>query len=333
MIHSIQYLRFLGAFAVLLFHLFALNERYYSGINLPDFFSIGNFGVDIFFIISGYVMALITYNAIPGLKTVRQFLIKRAYRIYPIYWFYTFIVFVIYFYYPNMVNSSYVNSPSVLRSLLLLPDNTTPWLNVGWTLVYEVYFYFIVSILLFFKIQVRNYFLASYFVFIIFYNYNFYLNSNPINPFEQYYLSPLICEFIMGYWLFFQKFKIPKIFGIFLSFFSILIVIYLAINFDINSNFKRLLIYGLPSLLLVYSINLIFTGLKKSRFISILGDISYSTYLSHILVLNSIGVIFNFLEFDSLYGSIICIIISVFAVYIWSYLSYNFIEKKISLQK
>tara|TARA_B100000989_G_C19512468_1_gene459835 strand:- start:1081 stop:2043 length:963 start_codon:yes stop_codon:yes gene_type:complete len=313
---------------VLAYHLFALNSRYYQDL-LPDFFYTGTLGVDIFFILSGYVMALITHKASPGYLTVRSFIIKRGLRIYPIYWLYTSLVLLIYAINPNIVNSSYTENPSILRSFLLLPDFSAPWLNVGWTLVYEIYFYFLISILLFFKLKIRNYFLLFYFIFLIFYNFNYYYSLNPNNPFKEYYLSPLVCEFILGYWLFFKQYNKNTSVNSAGLFLSLTFMITSSYWIDIDSNFKRLIIFGFPSLMFVYCFMSIFSEKRNFNFFKTLGDISFSTYLSHVLVLNAVGVVFRFLEINGLIGSILCLFFSILSVYAWSYISFHFFEKRI----
>lgn len=317
---------------MLVYHLYALNIRYYPDFVFPDFFSAGTVGVDIFFVISGFVMALVTSNSKPGYHTVRSFVLKRVTRVYPIYWIYTLIVLLIYFVRPDVVNSSYLQTPSIVKSLLLFPDITNPWLSVGWTLIYEVYFYFLVAILLFFNMRIRNILLCLYFLFLVLYNVLFYIDTNPVFPVEKYYLSPLICEFILGYGLFFFYGFRPLSFviGFVLSSLCFLFVISTSYWVDVDSNLIRLLVFGLPSVLFVYGFQSCFIGKRKFGVMARLGDISYSTYLSHVLVLNAVGLFFKLIGLDGIFGSLLCLIISVFAVYVWSYFSYFYIEKKVS---
>lgn len=312
-----------------MYHIYALNSRYFQSLPFPDFFSAGTFGVDIFFILSGYVMALISHNVSPGSTSARSFVFRRGLRVYPIYWIYTLLVLLAYFVYPEGVNSSYATNPSVIRSFLLLPDFSTPLLNVGWTLIYEVYFYCLMALLLFFRIETRNTFFMILFIFLIVYNYFFYISTDPINPFEKYYLGPLICEFILGYWLFFQRVKFSSLMNLIVMVSSVLFVLSTSYWVDINSNFKRLFLFGLPAALFVYSFLSFFEGKRNFRSIVLLGDISFSTYLSHIFVLNVIGVGFGFFEIEGIFGSILCLLVSIFAVYVWSFISYFFIEKKV----
>ena len=72
-ISSLEALRFLAALCVVLYHIPTIG--------------LGAFGVDVFFIISGYVMMLSTA------KGSELFLLKRAIRIIPVYWIATLGVF------------------------------------------------------------------------------------------------------------------------------------------------------------------------------------------------------------------------------------------------
>lgn len=64
-------------------------EQKYGGTQtiLPDFFNFGMFGVDLFFVISGFVMIAVTRGKFQNLKQATRFIYHRASRIYPAYWF------------------------------------------------------------------------------------------------------------------------------------------------------------------------------------------------------------------------------------------------------
>jgi exopolysaccharide production protein ExoZ len=103
----------------------------------------GALGVDLFFVISGFIM-LVTTDRIPrGWRSGREFLLRRISRVYPAYLVLTALVFVLYLVRPGLVNSSQETPPDVLASFLLLPQEGLPLLLVGWTLVYEMYFYLV----------------------------------------------------------------------------------------------------------------------------------------------------------------------------------------------
>ena len=87
---SIQGVRAIAAGAVAFFHIFSTQNRAY-----PDYALLANFegawGVDLFFVISGFVMMYISRDVSPGIDTAKSFMYRRLIRIVPLYWIYTFI--------------------------------------------------------------------------------------------------------------------------------------------------------------------------------------------------------------------------------------------------
>lgn len=114
-LYSLQLLRFIAALLVLLFHL----ELYQSGYK----------GVDIFFVISGYVMYYTSYIQKP--KSAGSFLINRLTKIFLLYWMALFLLFI---FTPFTIN------PAFLNTIFLIPGHTSI-LGVSWSLSYELYFY------------------------------------------------------------------------------------------------------------------------------------------------------------------------------------------------
>ena len=122
MIKNIQALRAIAANGVLISHLLIVEQKYsHAGPILPADSRFGAFGVDLFFVISGFIMATIATD-----KSWHKFLADRAWRILPPYWFYTTVVLVVSLLAPAAVNSSFAHQPSVWRSYLLIPDTVDP---------------------------------------------------------------------------------------------------------------------------------------------------------------------------------------------------------------
>ena len=148
---NIQALRGIAAVSVVAFHLIPIEAKYGSGESiLPNFFEFGMFGVDLFFVISGFVMASLTKGQFQNASNGLTFLYQRLSRIYPVYWFYSALVLMVFFIQPTWVNSAQGNQINILSSFLLWPEATLPLINVGWTLIHEMYFYIIFTVFLFF---------------------------------------------------------------------------------------------------------------------------------------------------------------------------------------
>ena len=124
-VYSLQLLRFLAALSVILFH-----------IPLIKFPAIG---VDIFFVVSGFVIAFVLNN------NKNQFLLKRLIRILPLYWILTIFIFILKLYFPFLFSFSEISYSDLIKSLLFIPiyseiENKImyPIIMVGWTLNYEM---------------------------------------------------------------------------------------------------------------------------------------------------------------------------------------------------
>lgn len=149
MILSLQYLRGVAALMVVYFHAGAQVGRF----DLAPMFlhRVGEFGVDVFFVISGVVMWVTTYDRGMSPKT---FMIRRLGRIAPLYWIVTLTVALIAFAAPSMLHSTVFDAPHLVASLLFIPwpnpvgGALTPMLIPGWTLNYELFFYVLFAVAL-----------------------------------------------------------------------------------------------------------------------------------------------------------------------------------------
>lgn len=135
MLHNIQFLRGLAALIVVAVH---LKYPWCAGKVT------GHFGVDIFFVISGFIMSHIcTYSP-------SHFLLRRVIRVVPFYWAATIGVFVIALLAPDFLRSTKFNLGNLAKSLLFIPyqkENglVQPMFSLGWTLNYEMYFYLLTA--------------------------------------------------------------------------------------------------------------------------------------------------------------------------------------------
>ncbi|MDX7998850.1 acyltransferase [Xenorhabdus sp. Reich] len=142
MFFSIHYLRGIAALFVVFYHFRFTINNVYSEKDLGDLlFDFGYFGVDLFFMISGFVMVLSTKEN----TSKMSFFMKRFFRIYPLY-FFVLILFLL------TSNNDY-NIVSIIKSFLLVHlnyDSMAPFfsysiIDSAWTLTYEVTFYFLLA--------------------------------------------------------------------------------------------------------------------------------------------------------------------------------------------
>lgn len=141
----IQYLRGIAAMMVVLHH--ALHQRigFFSPLDGADF---GRPGVLIFFVISGFIML----HACRGEPPV-QFALRRAIRVVPLYWIMTSVFFVIVFRNDLAAGEPARRVPELIQSLLFLPQyhaggsgDIWPILVPGWTLNFEMFFFVVFGI-------------------------------------------------------------------------------------------------------------------------------------------------------------------------------------------
>jgi exopolysaccharide production protein ExoZ len=150
MLVYIQVLRFFAAVAVVAFHALGVAP---DGFKVPDSaisfaLSYGGRGVDLFFVISGFIIFYATDRA--GL-TPAEFLRRRVERIVPLYFVAIFAVTVLAMTLPATFGAPGWYTPlHILKSLAFIAftDGEMPVVYVGWSLEYEMYFYLAVALLM-----------------------------------------------------------------------------------------------------------------------------------------------------------------------------------------
>jgi peptidoglycan/LPS O-acetylase OafA/YrhL len=154
--HEIDLLRFLAALSVVFYHYTyrAWAANHYSAVTYPKLGEItryGYLGVELFFMISGYVVLMSAYG-----KTVRQFFISRVIRLYPAFWVACTLTYIIVKLFGPQVGTwgwstsleakpiEYVVNMTMLQSFLGVEDIDSAY----WSLAPEIAFYFLVSLLI-----------------------------------------------------------------------------------------------------------------------------------------------------------------------------------------
>lgn len=304
MLYNIQFLRFAAAMLVVLYHTAArlpANDSVFQGI-----FSVGEAvgfaGVDIFFVISGFIMAHTSSNQ-TGTGDGFEFARRRLARIFSGYWPF-FVLAVLIFY--NFRPEHFANS-NLLKSFFLWPQSLNLMLlEITWTLSFELYFYLIFSVLiLLFSPQNRYRIVLLATIFLLGLNLYQHFVANSFSPENIYYLSfwlqflasPFLLEFFAGVLIAWWLARKPS--GPALSWFIAGCSLFLAGGWINQSGYSglieqgyhvvpRVFIYGLPAcMILIGLVRMEARGLRApARFSSITGGASYAIYLSHILILN-----------------------------------------------
>ena len=151
---GIQVLRLFAALLVVLAHTTQMmNDRMSVG---PGIWENGTAGVDVFFVISGFVMALTASQLRDRTDGWRDFLTRRVVRVMPMYWIATTLKIGMIIAIPAMARHAVLAPGHLIASYLLVPwpnpqGNVFPILTVGWTLTFEMLFYGLVAAALFLR--------------------------------------------------------------------------------------------------------------------------------------------------------------------------------------
>ena len=152
MLSNLQYLRAFAAINVVYLHVLIGGNSYNRPSTMfPILGEWGANGVDIFFVISGFVMI---YSQINNPKTILKFYKSRLLRIVPIYWLITFTIILLFLFFPDIFRSFNTDVKKSISSFFFISQLMTkefPVINVGWTLEWEMLFYLIFGISLYFQ--------------------------------------------------------------------------------------------------------------------------------------------------------------------------------------
>jgi exopolysaccharide production protein ExoZ len=280
-VESIQFLRFLAAMAVVLFHGHnASTAHLYQGLSYV--FDMGAAGVHVFFVISGFVIMHTSYGSRNAGMPTGRFLLKRFVRIFPIYW----MCCVAYVVYQNTFGTGYNLSLSAwLGAIFLMPGHSSRIIGPGWTLSFELFFYLSFALILRLRALPAIVFLTGLFVATIAIGFVIRF-PGPLRIAH----NPLILEFIAGCWLayFFNRIRFGT-FGLGLASVCAGILLFVAGAILDYREIPLFIVWGIPSVFIVGGALMIEQSGKLSSSIARLGrlgDSSYALYLIHVLIIS-----------------------------------------------
>jgi len=333
---SIQVARGLAAIAVVAFHARATEGKYFAGVDvLPTFFDHGSAGVDLFFVISGFVMVLTTGRLHGRPRNSGKFLWNRFFRIYPTYWVYCIVLLPVLIFMPAFINSSEGGKVDIVRSFLLLPAETLPLLLVAWTLTLEVWFYLVFAVILLLPKKWLAPALGLWLLALVAVNWN---GAVVGNPFAEVPLNSLAIEFVLGGFAALVFRRVSRPVSAILAVAGVAVLVFLGTETPVD-------IYAGPGLPRPLSLGLGFAllllaatafehrgGIGVVGRLKVLGDMSYSVYLCHVLVLAVMGRIWVALSArigTSVPLVILWWVVTLVAILAVGYLSYRLIERPV----
>jgi len=314
-LHALQYLRAIAALAVVYSHAVTQVDAYE-----PLLKHAGSFGVDIFFVISGFIMI---YIAKPG-NTFGKFMINRARRVIPLYWFFTLLMAVILLLLPSVFKATRFDLEALLLSLAFIPHwsmvtATEAWPIVapGWSLNFEMYFYFIFALSLFFIEKYRIAFITIVItgVFLL----ATFMDTGE-SPITHFFAKSMVFEFVFGMVL---AYAWKKGFRLSSGVAWVLLVVGTVMLF-LHLPVPRIVEYGIPSLLIVTAC--LYINVGESRFGVLLGDASYALYLCHIFVLGLLRKVLPPFLGEGQSAAILFVVISIIVCTIASLFVHHYID-------
>ncbi len=302
----LQRLRGLAVLMVLIVHIEDVGRHFPGASQTASLYSrhLGYSAADLFFVISGFVMAYITFTR-PF--NARSWAISRFMRIYPMYIFFSLLVMGLWLYDSKMTMGTGEQYWSrVVISLMGLPQADLPLLFVGWTVEHEILFYTVVFLTAHFLGRERLPLVMSTLAALALGRWLLFQTTGR-EIWDYHLTSPYIIQFAMGvliyrYWGSLAKFgwKVPILVGsLFLT-----AGIVLATSGTINKEpMGRILLFGCAySCYLLAALNLEQSQRANGKFrqhrdvLVWIGDASYSIYLTHAFVLATFGKLFYFIH-------------------------------------
>ena len=334
---SLQILRGLAASLVLISH--AMREVAPIADDRAAGFAFqkgGQFGVDIFFIISGFIMTYVTFGSSKGPPEASNFLLRRVFRVVPMYWIFTTITILISVVAASTKNHSdtglgYIVSSYLFWPILRADGHSTPALGVGWTLNYEMFFYFLFAACI--AARGRNAWSLAALAMAALVGVGTML-PNTFSPL-WYWTRPIMLEFcgglVLGY-AFLRGWRLPVPIA------AVLVLIgwvwwYFGTSFpDPVDSYVRVQLWGVPAMLIVSGFMLVRVPVDAilpswlSQLAIKVGDCSYSTYLCHMFVVRALMIAIDRAVPAFRNEVTLCVSLLVGVSTVFAYLAFRFIE-------
>jgi peptidoglycan/LPS O-acetylase OafA/YrhL len=285
---NVQALRAVAALMVVCVHLQALAIMGGAPGRVTD---AGNAGVDLFFVISGFIMVFTTGRKPQG---PLAFLGSRLRRIVPLYWSVTLAVFAVARLTPSLIQNTPSDLGRLIQSLLFIPalrpDGTVrPVVFVGWTLNFEMAFYVLFALGL---LAPRRWIGVLCAVGVLVIDVAWGWATRPASPVLSFYTTPMVLEFGAGMMLglVWPRLNLPERLAwplaavIVAGFLLMLGAPWLWPHAD------RVFAFGLPATAIVGAALVLERQGTAARWpwLQALGAASYAIYLSHFFVTQAV---------------------------------------------
>jgi exopolysaccharide production protein ExoZ len=272
---SLQVLRFVAATGVILLHAWEILGRTYP-VHFGLIAEFGPAGVDMFFVLSGFIITSVSRG-----KTPLDFLGRRFARVVPLYWLLTAVMMVLQF------ETGKFDAHRMLPAFLFVPTlGYPPYITTGWTLCFEILFYVCFAFTL---LRPKLLMPLAFLLYLAMAAGREFIGG----PFLQFAGNPLILEFFGGCLIaILPKSRVLALLSAGCAFaWAIMIIVtdyeagaYQPV-YSGDAVWLRVFMWGTPAFLLVYFAAQIRLTSRLWNGLSYLGDASYSAYLVHDFIL------------------------------------------------
>jgi len=340
MLNNLTGLRFYAAFFVFLYHFFPV----YTTIPKIEFFEIGFLGVDIFFILSGFILTYVYYtkffvNKLTG-RDYWSFIVKRFAKIYPLHFIITLLFIPVtyigkYLFHQDSLN---IYPDTLIQNFLMIHSWDTTmhlsWNFPSWSISAEwfAYLFLFAPLAYIYKLSRISLILMSVFIVLGFVAYWINIPEFILDRYTMNGLPRIIPEFILGVLAGLMKIKInfnKKT----ASFLFLMSVIFLVLSFSYDLYFQQLCIFGFAGTILSLSYKTYFDDIFSSKLLIYLGNISYAFYLTQFLSLIIYEQLFKILfpDFWLPYIFVIQFSMAFIINFIFAALAYKYFEEPLRL--
>lgn len=289
-LYNLDYLRGAAAFGIMIYHYFTWVYGVYGSETFLG--RLGLYGVSIFYVLSGLTLYFVYFKRMEATApSVRDFFIKRAFRIMPLLWLAISLTYLVNTSLPKLNTVFWLN----ITGLFGIIDCNISIARGGWSIGNEIAFYLFFP---FFVILSKWYKVAFYFlcaaILTLFVWFAFYYINSAATVVEEWpkYINPLnqVFLFLSGYLLgyFFHKTNISNTTCVIILALSVLCFIYIPVHGDrvkLITGYNRLL-FSLFCIAVCFSLYK-FKGsvpVVVHKPLAVLGETSYSVYLLHPIV-------------------------------------------------
>ncbi len=280
---GIQYLRGIAALAVVVHHVLEEIRVSATGRLVPEWIVVGGAsGVDIFFVISGFIMLYVSFPPDRPAARPLKFLARRATRIYPFYWVCCLLVIALGAI--GFFSSKDFSPGTVAYAFALLPFSSL--LVVSWTLSYELFFYLVFAIGLLSRSPMWSAAAATVMLIGLF---GISLMVIPPGTALRFLADPIVFEFVLGLFvgLAYLRFRERMVMPLWVGMIGLAVMMISPALVDLNhtgglDGWSRFLCWGLPSVLVIMAaLRYEKPSGAAGRMGEFVGDASYAIYLTH----------------------------------------------------